>query len=78
MEPPTKPPTKPPIDGTPRDEQNPGIDNRHGGAIDRRTGRLIIETEVQSMSNFVEMCLSDDALPDEIDDFADKWRRQVA
>jgi len=51
MEPPTKPPTKPPmeppIDGTPRDEQNPGIDNRHGGAIDRRTGRLIIETEVQ-------------------------------
>ena len=25
------------------------------------------------MSNFVEMCLSDDALPDEIDDFADKW-----
>jgi len=36
------------------------------------------ETEVQSMSNFVEMCLSDDALPDETDDFADKWRRQVA
>ena len=25
------------------------------------------------MSGFIEMCLSGDALPDEIDDFVDKW-----
>ena len=25
------------------------------------------------MSNFVETCLSGDGLPDEIDDFVDKW-----
>ena len=25
------------------------------------------------MSNFIDMCLSGDALPDEIDDFVDRW-----
>ena len=25
------------------------------------------------MSSFIEMCLSGDALPDDIDDFVDKW-----
>ena len=25
------------------------------------------------MSNFMEMCLSGEALPDEIDDFVDRW-----